>query len=127
MRRCRLGTKTQFYEFLVVESCISLNMQYLQSLLKFKIFKIKILKYFLFIYSMSLSRYVMLKLSKTSPKKLFPSDCITLYIVCTGYPAFLVIQYPVVYSVAFAGYPDGYLVRSLFDLTLILILRQLNA
>ena len=43
-------TKTQFYEFLVVESCISLYMHFLQSLLKFKIFRIEGRKYLLFIY-----------------------------------------------------------------------------
>ena len=44
------STKTQFYEFLVAESCISLYMHFLQSLLKIKIFKIVGRKYLLFIY-----------------------------------------------------------------------------
>ena len=38
------STKAQFYEFLVVMCCISINMQILQSLLIFKIFIIKIAK-----------------------------------------------------------------------------------
>ena len=40
---------TQFYEFLVLECCITLDMHFLQSL-KCKVFKIKIRKYLLFVY-----------------------------------------------------------------------------
>ena len=44
------STKTNFYDFLVVMCCIPLNMHILQSLLKFKIFIIKIPKDLLFIF-----------------------------------------------------------------------------
>ena len=44
------STKTQFYEFLVIERCISLYMHFLQSLIKFQIFRIEGQKYLLFIY-----------------------------------------------------------------------------
>ena len=43
------STKTQFYELLVVESCFSLCMHFLQSLFKFQIFRIEARKYLLFI------------------------------------------------------------------------------
>ena len=45
-----VGTKTRYYEFLVVESCISLYMHFLQSLSKFQIFRIEGRKYLLFLY-----------------------------------------------------------------------------
>ena len=76
--------KKHFYEFLVVECCISLNMHFLQSLLKILISIIEGPKYlFSYIWSkmLSSSLYTMLKLSKTtSPNKLFDYDCLTLYI-----------------------------------------------
>ena len=43
-------TKTKFYELLVVMCCISLNMQIIQSLLKFKIFIVKITKDSIFMF-----------------------------------------------------------------------------
>ena len=45
-----MHTKTKFFEFLVVKCCISLNMNFPQSLLKFKIFIIKFPKYLLLIF-----------------------------------------------------------------------------
>ena len=45
-----ISTKTQFYEFLDVVCCISLNMLFLKSLLEFEIFIIERQKYLLFIY-----------------------------------------------------------------------------
>ena len=42
--------KTQFYELLVVMCCISLNMHFYQSLLKNKIFMIKIPRYLFLIF-----------------------------------------------------------------------------
>ena len=71
--------------FLVIVCCISLNMHFLQSLIKLIIFIINIPRYLLFIHLFKIlpsSLYDLLKLSKTtSPHKLFPSDCIALYIV----------------------------------------------
>ena len=45
------STKTQFYKFLIVMCCISLNMNFLQSVEKLKIFIIMIQKDLLFILS----------------------------------------------------------------------------
>ena len=64
--------------------CISFNRHFPPSLWKYKIFIRRILRYLFEIFKfkiLSLSLYVMLKLSETtSPQILFPSDCITLYI-----------------------------------------------
>ena len=63
MLRRKSSTQTLFYEFLVVECCISLNMNFFQSLLNFKILIIKIRKYLLVIYNwskmLSSSQYAM--------------------------------------------------------------------
>ena len=60
---------------------ISLNIHFIQSLLKIKIFMIKIFAFYNFCLQYCFYPYNdMLKLPKTkSPQKLFPSDCITLY------------------------------------------------
>ena len=44
------SNKTQFNEFLVLDGCIILEINFLQSLIKFKIFIIKIRKYLLLLY-----------------------------------------------------------------------------
>ena len=75
-------TKTLLYEFIVVMCCISLNMQYLQSLLKFKIFKIKIpndsLFIFLILNAFLITVYHFKAVQDDIFVKLFPSDCIKL-------------------------------------------------
>ena len=59
-------------------------MHFLQSLLKFEIFIIKIQKYVIFLYQVT--NDALLKLSKTtSPQNLFPSDYITLYMYTMFY------------------------------------------
>ena len=76
------STKNEFYEFLVVIYCISLNMHFLQLLLKFKIFMIYIFEFNTFDlkYCLHPFSHVKKKSKTTSPPKLFLSDCITLYV-----------------------------------------------
>ena len=85
----------QFYEFLVVECCISLNMHFLQSLLEFEIFLIKVRKYLLLInlvlnaFFVPICHVKLLTLSKTTSfQKLFDYGCMTLYSVYI-HPSFL--------------------------------------
>ena len=74
------STIAQFYEILVLECRISLNVYFLQSLLEFKIWHNKdhLLAY-IWSKMLSSSLYAILKLSKTiSSQELFDYDCITL-------------------------------------------------
>ena len=92
IRKCILtnwiSTKTQYYDFLIVECCISLNMHFLKSLLKFKIFIIENCKYLLFIYLVKNATFpptchvkaVQDNISVETVSN-FLSDCITLYLM----------------------------------------------
>ena len=72
-------TKTQFYELFLVESCISLNIHFLQSL---KFLNPQLKSEHIWSNMLSSSLDTLLKVSKTtSPLKLFAYDCVTLYIL----------------------------------------------
>ena len=63
-----------------VMCCISLNMHFFQSLLKFKIIIIVIPEDLLLIFLVSNADYMLICHAKALPKTHRPSDCITLYV-----------------------------------------------